>query len=108
MGGGWQFRSQKMGGFAYNSESPERRGATKLKGSFIGKEPPMTPMQAMERLKRDKPKFHYADEDVIRRAAKGGFHFQQGDLSLAVSPGVLKWMADHVTDSMTTIETGAG
>ena len=68
----------------------------------------MTPMQAMERLKRDKPKFHYADEDVIRRAAKGGFHFQQGDLSLAVSPGVLKWMADHVTDSMTTIETGAG
>ena len=68
----------------------------------------MTPAQAMERLKRDKPLFHYADEDVIRRAAKGGYHFQPGDLSMAVSPGVLKWIAGHVTDSMMTIETGAG
>src|SRR5436190_10825653 len=68
----------------------------------------MTPTQVMERLKRDKPLFHFADEDVIRRAAKAGFHFKPGDLSIAVSPGVLKWMAAHLTHSMRTIETGAG
>jgi len=68
----------------------------------------MTPTQAIDCLRRDKPKFHFADEDVIRRAAKGGYYFEPGDLSLAVSPGVLKWISDHVTDSMTTIETGAG
>lgn len=68
----------------------------------------MTATQVLERLAHDKPLFHYMDQEGIRMAAMTGHHMQEGDLSFAVSPGVLKWIAAHVTDSMTTIETGAG
>src|SRR5215213_7264578 len=68
----------------------------------------MSPRELADHLAKEYPRFHYADEDVVRRAAKGGYYFEPGELSIAVSPGVLRWIANHVTDTMTTIETGAG
>ena len=57
-----------------------------------------TVSRTLDRLATDKPLFHYADEDVVRRSAKAGYHFQTGEFNIAVTAGVLKWIAGHVTD----------
>jgi hypothetical protein len=62
----------------------------------------------LARLAQDKPLFHTIDEDGARRSALAGFTLPPGDLSFAVTPGVLRWIADHLSDEMVTIETGAG
>ena len=64
--------------------------------------------EILAHLARDKPLFHYADEHGVQRAALAGATLPLGDFSMAVSPGVLRWIADHLTDDMVTIETGAG
>jgi predicted O-methyltransferase YrrM len=68
----------------------------------------MDKLKMLAHLAEDKPLFHYADEHDVRRAALAGITLPLGDFSMAVSPGVLRWIADRVTDDMVTIETGAG
>ena len=68
----------------------------------------MDKLEILAHLAQDKPLFHYADEHGVQRAALAGATLPLGDFSMAVSPGVLRWIADHLTDDMVTIETGAG
>jgi butyrate kinase len=68
----------------------------------------MSSSEVMARLAKDKPLFHYLDEQGVQRAAKVGAKLKAGDWSIAVTPKVMKWIGDHVNDSMRTIETGAG
>jgi predicted O-methyltransferase YrrM len=57
-------------------------------------------------LARDKPLFHYAYDDGLRRGDL--LERQDGDCSYSVTPEVLRWIADRLTGDMVTIETGAG
>jgi predicted O-methyltransferase YrrM len=56
----------------------------------------------------DNPLFHYADPEGVARAAAVGAILPVGDFSMAVSPGVLRHIAQLVRPDMVTIETGAG
>jgi predicted O-methyltransferase YrrM len=51
----------------------------------------------LARLAQDRPEFHFIDEGGVQRA-----------VNIAVTQGVLKWIADHLSDDMITLETGAG
>lgn len=62
----------------------------------------------LARLAEDKPLFHHFDDEGVQRAALAGVVSTPGDVSWAVSAGVLSWIADHITPEMHTIETGAG
>ena len=62
----------------------------------------------LARLAQDKPLFHHLDEDGVRRVALAGITVPPGDTSWAVEPGILRWIADHLSDEMVTTETGAG
>ena len=59
-------------------------------------------------LARDKPQFHHLDAAQVKNAPAAGLVIPVGDLSLAVTPRVLRWIAEHVTPDMRTLETGAG
>jgi predicted O-methyltransferase YrrM len=68
----------------------------------------MTKEEVLSRLQRDQPLFHYADEEGARLSAELGYAIEPGDFSMAVTPSVLRWIADRLTEEMVTIETGAG
>jgi len=68
----------------------------------------MDKLEILAQLVQDKPLFHYADELGVRRAAAAGATLPLGDFSMAVGPGVLRSIADHLSEDMVTIETGAG
>jgi hypothetical protein len=68
----------------------------------------MEKLDILARLAQEKPLFHFADEAGVRRAALVGATLPVGDFSMAVGPGVLRWIANHLTEDMVTIETGAG
>jgi hypothetical protein len=68
----------------------------------------MDKTMVLARLAQDKPLFHHIDEDGVRRVALAGISLPRGDCSWAVGPGVLQWIADHLSGEMVTIETGAG
>ena len=59
-------------------------------------------------LASDDPKFHYIDPQAAKRVGAAGFPITAGEFNLAPSAEVLRWIADHVTSDMVTIETGAG
>ena len=60
----------------------------------------MDKLEILAHLAKDKPLFHFADEQGVRRAAIAGATLPLGDFSMAVSPGVLRWIADHLTDEL--------
>jgi hypothetical protein len=62
----------------------------------------------LARLAQDKPLFYQLDADGVQRVALAGITVREGDCSWAVGPAVLQWIADHLSDEMVTIETGAG
>lgn len=63
----------------------------------------------LARLAQDKPPFHFVSEEGAQRCADlAGIIVPPGDCSWAVEPQVLQWIADHLSDEMVTIETGAG
>ena len=62
----------------------------------------------IDRLVADNPAFHYADADVVQRAAAGGFTVPEGPMNLKVTSDVLMWFADHISPGAVTLETGAG
>src|SRR5712691_2387017 len=68
----------------------------------------MDKTMVLARLAQDKPLFHYVDEAGVQRVALAGISVPRGDCSWAVGPGVLQWIADHLSGEMVTIETGAG
>ena len=68
----------------------------------------MDKSQVLTCLERDRPLFHFADEKGARRSALLGYDISPGEFSMAVPPGVLRWIANHLADDMVTIETGAG
>jgi len=68
----------------------------------------MDKLKLLAQLAQDKPLFHHLDEEGVRRAALVGATLPLGDVSMAVPPSVLRWIADHLTEDMVTIETGAG
>lgn len=69
---------------------------------------PIDAPAVLQRLARDKPKFHYAEGEGIKRSAELGYIIPEGDFSMAVTPAVLRWIAAHVRQDMVTLETGAG
>ena len=62
----------------------------------------------LDRLAHDKPLFHYLDDDGVRRVALAGITASPGNTSWAVGSGILRWIADHLSGEMITVETGAG
>jgi hypothetical protein len=68
----------------------------------------MTPREVLVRLAVDQPKFHYVTEEGSRNLRECGVNLPAGDMSIAVTPGVLTWIADHVRPGAVTAETGAG
>lgn len=65
-------------------------------------------VDVLGRLAVDRPQFHSITEDGARRVALAGMTVATGDHSWAVGQGVLRWIAEHLSDDMVTIETGAG
>src|SRR5262249_61853330 len=68
----------------------------------------MDKSEVLARLARDKPLFHYLDEDAVRRAAQGGDTCGGGEGCFGVGPKVLCWVAENLTGDMIPFETGAG
>jgi hypothetical protein len=68
----------------------------------------MDKSEVLARLSQDNPRFHYIDEDGVRRAAQVGYAGGVGETSWAVGPNAMRWIADHVNGDMVTLETGAG
>lgn len=68
----------------------------------------MDKLEILAHLARDRPLFHYADAEGVRKAGLVGVSLPLGDFSMAVNSTVLRWIADHLTEDMVTIETGAG
>lgn len=68
----------------------------------------MDKLEILARLAQEKPLFHSTDEAGVRRASLVGATLPVGDFSMAVAPSALRWIADHLTEDMVTIETGAG
>ena len=62
----------------------------------------------LHRLAEDNPAFHYISEDAAVEVVAAGFPITAGEFNLSVCASVLQWIADHVTEDMNTIETGAG
>src|ERR1700680_170773 len=68
----------------------------------------MDKTEIVSSLLRDCPKFHYADEEGVRQSALLGYKIPVGDFSMAVSPGILRWIANRIGEDTVTVETGAG
>ncbi len=68
----------------------------------------MNKQGVLARLAEDKPRFHRTGSTGEQTGALAGVALEPGDTSWAVGAGVLRWIADHVTDDMVTLETGAG
>jgi predicted O-methyltransferase YrrM len=68
----------------------------------------MDNLAIIQRLSEDQPLFHYVEESTVQRVAAAGAVIQSGPASMAVTPGVLTWMATHLHKDMVTLETGAG
>lgn len=63
----------------------------------------------VQRLYRENPLFHFADERGARRSAELGYNIPpNAEFSMAVTPPVLRWIANHLRQDMITLETGAG
>jgi Methyltransferase domain len=68
----------------------------------------MDKSEVLARLAQDKPLFHYVDETGMRHVAQAGITIGVGEISWGIGPRVLRWIADHLTGDMITLETGAG
>jgi len=68
----------------------------------------MDKVTVLAQLEQDKPLFHYVDEEGSRRTALTGVTIPAGDYNGSIGPKAMRWIANHVTREMTTIETGAG
>ena len=68
----------------------------------------MDKLSLLARLAKDKPLFHWVGEEGARQATLAGYTVEAGDVSWAVTPGVLRWIADHLTAETRSIETGGG
>jgi predicted O-methyltransferase YrrM len=68
----------------------------------------MTKEEILSKLAAQDPSFHYADEDVVARAAQAGITLPLGPMNLRASLPVLRWIADSLRLDMVTLETGAG
>jgi predicted O-methyltransferase YrrM len=64
--------------------------------------------EVLDRLRADRPLFHSLTAEAVRSLIPLGFDVQAGDVSWAVAPRALRWIADHVAPKMVTLETGAG
>jgi len=68
----------------------------------------MDKRDVIARLTQDRPEFHFVTEEGVKRAERAGLTLRSGNHNFAVTPGVLSWIADHLSREMITLETGAG